>query len=178
MEVSIRPLRIGDSEAVQRYASDKLVARTTNIPHPYPKDGGESFVKNAVQGWENRKHFKFAIISDNKMVGGIDLNKPDFERRTIQCDYAISSSHWGRGIVTKAIGLAVSYAFRELDMNIVNSACLERNPASSRVLEKNGFIKTRKFIYNNDKFKNEPAHFFRLTREEWTKRNSEPAVSR
>ena len=40
MEVSIRPLRLDDTEAVQQYASDELVARTTNIPHPYPKDGG------------------------------------------------------------------------------------------------------------------------------------------
>lgn len=171
MKVSIRPLRIEDSEAVQRYASDELVARTTNIPHPYPKDGGEFFVKNALEGWENRTYFKFAIIADNKMVGGIDLNKPDFERHTVQCDYAISSSHWGRGIVTKAIDLAVSYAFEVLDMHIVISACLERNIASSRVLEKNGFVETRKFIYTNDKFKDEPAHFFRLTRNEWKKRN-------
>jgi RimJ/RimL family protein N-acetyltransferase len=73
-------------------------------------DGGNSRPKrkekDAIEGWKNRNHFKFDIIFDNKMVGGIDLNKPDFKHHTIQCDYAIHSSYWGNGIVTEAIRLA------------------------------------------------------------------------
>lgn len=48
-----------DAEVVQWYASDELVARTTNTPHPYPKDGGLSYVKDAIEGWKKRTHFKF-----------------------------------------------------------------------------------------------------------------------
>jgi RimJ/RimL family protein N-acetyltransferase len=107
------------------------------------------------------------------MIGNVALVSPDMEKYTIQCDYAISSSHWGKGITTMAVGLAVTYAFRDLEMQTINSACLERNPASSRVLEKNGFIETEKFLYNNYKFKDEPAYWFQLTREKWIKRNSE-----
>ena len=179
MKVFIRPIRIEDVDSVKWYASDELVARTTNIPYPYPHDAAEFFVKDAIEGWKNRNQFKFAIIFENKtMVGGIDLNKADFERYTIQCDYAIHSSYWGRGIVTEATRLAINYAFLDLDMKIINAACLDRSPASSRVLEKNGFIETGKFIYNNYKFKDEPARWFRLTRENWLKRNAGPPALR
>lgn len=68
----------------------------------------------------------------------------------------------------------MNYAFTDLDMELVNAACLEGNPASSRVLEKNGFIETGKFILNNFKFKDEAARWFGLTWENWVKRNSEP----
>ena len=171
MKVSIRPIAIEDVDTVRWYASDELVAKTTNVPYPYPYDAAESFVKDAIEGWEKRTHFKFAIVIDGiKMVGGIDLNRADFEQHTIQCDYAIHSSYWSKGIVTEAIRLAVEYAFHDLDMEFVNAACLERNSASSRVLEKNGFIETKKFIYNNNKYKDEPAHWFRLTREDWENR--------
>lgn len=93
MKVVIRPIQIEDVDSVRWYASDELVARTTNIPSPYPPDAAVSFVKDAIEGWKNRKHFKFAIIFDNRMVGAIGLNRPDFEHHAIQCDYAIHSSY-------------------------------------------------------------------------------------
>jgi [ribosomal protein S5]-alanine N-acetyltransferase len=170
--ITIRPLRIEDAEAVQGYASDELVSRTTNIPHPYPQDGGKSFVKNAMKSWKKKEQFTFSILSANKMIGNVSLNNPDFNKHTVQCDYAISSSCWGRGIASEAIRLAVSYAFQNLNMQIVTSVCLERNPASARVLEKNGFVETGRFVYNSEKFQEELTHRFELTKDVWTKMNS------
>ena len=48
-DVSIRPLELTDAPAVQRYASDERVARTTNIPQPYPDNGAEQFVKQCLE---------------------------------------------------------------------------------------------------------------------------------
>jgi hypothetical protein len=39
------------------------------------------------------------------------------------------------------------------------------------VLEKNGFVETGRFIVNNEKFKEEPAHRFELTKNVWMKIN-------
>lgn len=169
MKITIRPCRIEDAITVQQYASDEMANRTTNAPWPYPEDGGITFIKNALKNWENRKGFLFAILVDTKMVGDIGLNLPDFEKQTIRCDYAISPSYWGQGIVTQAVKLALSYAFKELSMEVVFSSCLDRNPASRRVLEKNGFSEIGKFIYTTDKFKNEPACWLKLTIDKWKK---------
>lgn len=167
IEVTIRPLRLSDAAAVQRYASDERVARTTTIPQPYPKNGGETFVRKGIRAHKNREAFYFAIIADGDMIGVVELGAVDYKKRSVRCDYGIASSQWGRGITTRAVALALHYAFCELGMEIVHSACLKCNPASARVLEKNGFQEMDGFIYNSSKFKNEPARRFQLTRQAW-----------
>ena len=169
IKITIRPFKIEDAEAVQWFASDELVNRTTNMPYPYPKNGGLTFVKASMEGWLNKKNYNFAIQANDKVIGSISLSLPNYEKGTIRCDYAISSSYWGQGIATEAIKLALSYAFINLDVKVVISSCLDRNPASRRVLEKNGFTETGNFIFSNNKFKDESAHWFELTREKWKK---------
>ena len=172
-EVTIRPLHFSDAEAVQRYASDERVARTTTIPEPYPEDGGETFVKHGIEAHKNREGFYFAIVAGGEMIGVVELGAMDQDKYSIRCDYAIAASHWGRGITTKAVALALHYAFCELGMEIVHSGCLRRNPASARVLEKNGFLETEGIVFDSGKFKNEPARQFRLTKRDWLAVQSE-----
>ena len=166
-EVTIRPLQLGDAEAVQRYASDERVARMTTIPEPYPPDGGEAFVKKAVEAHANGEVFYFAILADGELIGALDLRSIDRENRSLECGYAIAVSHWGKGITTKAVALALRYSFCELKMDIVRSNCLRRNPASARVLEKNAFRETGEYVSDIPKFKDEPFRGFQLTKREW-----------
>ena len=166
-EISIRPLQLSDAEAVQRYASDVRLARTTTIPEPYPPDGGEAFVKNAVEAHASGQELYFGILANGELVGALDFRSIDRADRSLECGYAIAVSHWGKGITTKALSLALRYAFCELDMDIVRSSCLSRNPASARVLEKNGFRETGEYASEIPKFKGEPALGFQLTKQDW-----------
>ena len=160
LEVTIRPLQHSDAAAVQRYGSDELVARTTRIPEPYPADGGETFVKEAVEARANGETFYFAILADGELIGAIDLRSINRQNRSAECGYAIATPHWGKGITARAVALALRYAFCELGMDIVRASCLRRNPASARVLEKNGFRETGEFVSNIPKFKDEPSRAF------------------
>lgn len=110
IEVRIRPLELGDAEAVQRYASDPRVAETTTVPHPYPEGGGMMFVKGSLDAQAKQESFQFAIISDNEMIGVIGLNGVDLKQQTLRIDYAIASSHWGKGIMTRVVALALTHA--------------------------------------------------------------------
>ena len=165
--VTIRPLRLSDAEAVQRYASDERVARTTTIPSPYPVDGGETFVKEAVEAHANEEAFYFAILAGGELIGTIDLRAIDLKNRSVECGYAIAASHWGKGIATKAVALALRHAFCELGMDVVWAHCLKRNPASARVLQKSGFRETGEFASDLPKFKGEPSRAFQLTKQDW-----------
>ena len=167
LEVTICPLQLSDAAAVQHYASDPKVARTTTIPEPYPADGGETFVKQAVEARANGETFYFAILADGELIGAIDLRSINRQNRSAECGYAIATPHWGKGITTRAVVLALRYAFCELGMDIVRASCLRRNPASARVLEKNGFRETGEFVSNIPKFKDEPSRAFQLTKQEW-----------
>ena len=166
-EISIRPLQLSDADAVQRYASDERVARMTTIPEPYPPDGGETFVKRAVEAHANGEAFYFGILANGEMIGALDLRSIDHDNLSVECGYAIATSHWGKGITTKAVALMLQFAFGDLGMDIVRSSCLNRNPASARVLEKNGFRETGENISEIPKFKGEPFREFQLTKGEW-----------
>lgn len=171
-EVSIRPLELSDADGVQRYASEEPVARTTSIPHPYPENGGKNFVKAKINAREKRKTFPFAIIADEEMIGIVDLNRANFETREIHVDFGIVSAYWGKGITTKAVSTALSYAFTELQMETVHSGCLANNRGSCRVLEKNGFSKIGEYTLKVPKFKGEISYRFKLTKQEWEQSNS------
>jgi len=95
IEVEIRPLRLSDAAAAQCYASDERVALTTNIPQPYPENGGETFVRRSIRAHRNREGFSFAIVADGDMIGVVELGAVDYEERSVRCDYGIASSHVG-----------------------------------------------------------------------------------
>ena len=45
--LQLRTLSLADAPAIQRLASERVVAETTGlIPHPYPPDGAESFIRS------------------------------------------------------------------------------------------------------------------------------------
>lgn len=165
--VNIRPLQLDDVAAVYRYASDPLVARTTTIPHPYPADAAAAYVQQCLDARECGTGYTFAILSGRQVIGALGLGRIDRGRRSGQCDYAIASSHWGRGIMTQAVAAALRFAFVDLDLETVRSACLQRNPASARVLEKNRFSQTDQLIYSGGKFDNEPMLQFEIRRGDW-----------
>ena len=137
--VSLRPIQNGDEETIQLCASDTEIARTCNVPHPYPANGGVAFVEKAVSARAARARFAFAILRQGEFVGVIDLNAPDFAAGTCKVDYWVARPHWNQGVATAAIRCAVHAAFTELGLRHISSACLSSNRASARALEKNGF---------------------------------------
>ena len=88
MKVTIRPVQLSDAIAVQRYASDEKLARTCNVPHPYPDNGGELFVKRSVEARRNRERFPSAVLVDGEFVGVVGLNAPDFAAGTVELDHS------------------------------------------------------------------------------------------
>ena len=62
----------------------------------------------ALEHTENREAFYFAIVADGDMIGVVELGAVDYEKRSARCDYGIASSHWGRGITTRAVALALT----------------------------------------------------------------------
>jgi RimJ/RimL family protein N-acetyltransferase len=178
MKITIRPIELGDAAAVQRYAADAELARTCNVPHPYPENGGEWFVKRSVEARQKQERFPSAVLADGQFIGIVGLNAPDLKAGTIECDYWIGVPYWGKGVGTKAVGLAVEFAFRKLGMQTVFSGCWEGNTPSARVLEKNGFKEIESTLGTEtygQKFKGQRIRRFMLTRQDWMSRNTEPA---
>ena len=168
-KVTIRPIALSDAEAVQQYASDARVAATTNIPHPYPANGGQSFVERAVADREAGERYAFVILYNGAVVGAMDVRTINKEAGTAELDYCLAASCWGKGIGTAAAAQAIEYAFGQLGLSTLFSACLKENMASARVLQKNGFVQIGEFLNEGKfgtKFLGRPMLRFQLKRNE------------
>ena len=50
-------------------------------------------------------------------------------------------AHWGKGLISEAIGTALEFGFGTLGLHRVEAITRPQNAASIRALEKNGFVR-------------------------------------
>lgn len=74
------------------------------------------------------------------LAGGIGLLPgEDVHTGTAEIGYWLGEPFWGRGLMTGAVGAFAGHAFETFRLRRLYARVLEWNPASMRVLEKNGF---------------------------------------
>jgi len=138
----IRPWKEGDEESIVKHGNNRNVWRNLRdrFPHPYtPKDAGE-WVKLATS--EPLKDTNWAIEIDGEAAGGIGLTVGgDVHRITAEIGYWLGERYWNRGIVTAAVEVITDYGFKGLGLTRIFTGIYQWNPASMRVLEKNGYQK-------------------------------------
>lgn len=132
--LTLRPLTKADVARVSLYSSDwRVASKTTAIPHPNPIELVEPFIERAMSG--KRGEQVWAI--DATRAYGTDLvGLVSLRDNTV--GYWLGTFFWGLGIATEAVGAVVDYACKETPRCLKSSVFMD-NPASRRVLEKNGF---------------------------------------
>jgi ribosomal-protein-alanine N-acetyltransferase len=139
-KVTLEPLNESHTEMIQRYAADIRVASTCNIQHPIPLNYGSEVLKKDIKGRLTRTRYTFAVFYNNEFAGMGSLSKVDHSTGTAEISYWIAFSFWGKGIATEAVTQIVEFAWYQLKLKRLTTGVLVRNPASQRVLVKNGFI--------------------------------------
>jgi len=74
-------------------------------------------------------------------VGEVSFDKLDIGQKIGRIGYSIAPGWWGKGFGTAVVGAMVDKIFSESDCQRIEAECSIHNPASRRVLEKNGFIR-------------------------------------
>lgn len=138
-EIRIRPWRQDDLSPLVRCANDIRVWNQLRnyFPHPYTETDGQAWLET-MQATE--PPVNFAIEADGVFAGGIGLVQgSDVYARSAELGYWIGAAHWGRGIASEAVRQLVEHGFRHFDIVRIHADIFASNPASMRVLEKNGF---------------------------------------
>ncbi len=169
--IRIVPVRPAFAPAAQRLASDPAIGATSNVPSPYPRDGARSWIADSLAKWKTGEEFTFAVLASGCFVGACGLRGVDRDRNRAEMGYWIGRPFWGRGYATAAGRRLLEFAFRRARLAFVTSSCLERNPASARVLEKLGFRFTGTGGNDNPKWGvGDVFRLYELSREEWRNR--------
>lgn len=154
-KITLRALHSKDIKTMAQLANNKKIWDNVRdgFGHPYTEKNAEEFIKRQAKSDTEQV---FAIDFKGELCGliGLILQK-DVHRKSAEIGYWIGESHWGKGIVTKAIELITTYAFDELKLIRIYAGIFEYNVGSIRVLEKNGFQKegiSKKAVFKNGEF--------------------------
>ena len=140
----LRPLRASDAAAIQAAAASRAIADTMiSIPHPYPDGEAERYVARQLAEAERGRASVFVIAPKGAaaLVGIVEVREIEREHSQAEMSFWTAEGAWGRGYMSEALGAVVAYGFEVLGINRLYAYHMVRNPASGRVLEKNGFRK-------------------------------------
>lgn len=83
-------------------------------------------------------YWSIARKDNQRMIGAIGVYITAKHRRAEIC-YDLGRDYWGQGIISRAIQAIKNYLFSKRNIQRLEAITLADNPASIKVLEKNGF---------------------------------------
>ena len=140
-EVVLRPYRRDDREQLRRIADNPNVARflEDTFPSPYTMESADEWIALTLS--ETRR-CNFAVERRGELIGGIGLIPlAGVHSGTANFGYWLGEPYWGRGLASAAVSAILPYAFGELLFIRLQALVFSNNPASMRVLERNGFAR-------------------------------------
>jgi ribosomal-protein-alanine N-acetyltransferase len=138
--IILRPWSINDATQLALIADNKKIADNLRdgFPNPYSYKDALDWLNLILP--ENHPPRFFAITVDKQLAGSIGIvTKTDIYRKNFEIGYFLAEDFWGKGIATKAIKAATSYAFKEFDIVRIYAEPFSDNQGSRRALEKAGF---------------------------------------
>jgi RimJ/RimL family protein N-acetyltransferase len=140
MSILLRRWTIEDAYPLAEYFSNPLIWGNFRdyIPFPYSLEDAQKFITTQIKITPIQS---FAIVDGQKLVGGIGITlNEDIYRMNVELSYWVAEPFHRKGIASKAVGLMTDYVFNTFEINRIVAEVFEYNPASMRVLEKNGFF--------------------------------------
>ena len=134
----LRPPVREDAQLVfSAYAQDPEVTKYLIwLPHKDIQET-EQFMAACIAEWEGSERFPYVITlrQGGELVGMMELR---IDRFKAEFGYVLSRPHWGKGLMTEALGALVNWAVAQRGIHRLWALCDVENVASARVLEKVG----------------------------------------
>ena len=136
----IRDWTMADAPSIAKYANNRKIWKNLRdaFPHPYGLQDAVDFLSRVTN---ESPRTVFAIATPSEAIGSIGLMiGRDVHLFTAEMGYWLAEPFWGQGIMTQAVKHVTKYAHRDLKLYRVFAEPYATNTASSRVLEKAGFV--------------------------------------
>jgi RimJ/RimL family protein N-acetyltransferase len=141
--LALRLLKISDAEAIQSIASLREISDTMiSVPHPYPDNEAERYISERLKRLKKGDCITLAIekLTGHNFYGLIEIRDIEQEHSQAELSFWLAPAVWGHGYMSEALDAVVCFAFKSLGLNRLYAYHMLRNPASGKVLKKNGFI--------------------------------------
>jgi ribosomal-protein-serine acetyltransferase len=101
--------------------------------------GTEIFIRAAVRQERDHDGFQLAVTERDEICGVVGYHRLDHENDTTSVGYWLAADRQGRGVMTRAVGAIVDYAFDELHMHRIELRAAPANLRSRALAERLGF---------------------------------------
>jgi len=142
LRLQLRPPKLSDKVEIQKAAGIREIADTMiSLPHPYPEGEAERYISKKQQEREAGISVTFIIEEKvgKRFCGLIEVRDIDNEHSLGELSFWLVKDVWGQGYMSEVVKAIVRYGFEVLNLNRLYAYHMLRNPATGRVLEKNGF---------------------------------------
>lgn len=101
----------------------------------------QTFIADVTEKATKKIYFPFVIVDTaiQKPVGYTDIKSIDWNIPKAEMGFFIDENYEGKGIVSKAVSKIIEHCFETLQMKKLFLRTHEKNIASRKVAEKNGF---------------------------------------
>jgi len=165
---SIRTFRLDDKDRLLAQANNSLVSAylLDAFPFPYTEQDADAWLAIAI---DQSPKTLFVITENDQLIGGTGFYpKNDVYHLSAEIGYWLGETYWGKGIASKTVYTLVNYIFTNTHLIRLFAGVFSNNPASARVLEKNGFVREgylRKSIIKRNEILDEVR--YGLLRQDW-----------
>lgn len=174
----LRPLVETDAARISELASDpEIVNNTRSIETPFDLHAAQAWLAQRQSNWEQGVGVSFGIVQkvppqiESPLVGAIGMSI-DSENEKAELGYWLGKDFRNQGYCCEAGVAMLDFGFSSLGLNKISAHSLQRNVASSRVLEKQGFERegvSRSHIKKGESL--EDVVFYGLLRSDWNRRD-------
>jgi RimJ/RimL family protein N-acetyltransferase len=167
----IRPYHPSDAPSLAAAANNLAVGLFLRncFPNPYTLADAEWWISHCES---SKPVYNWALVhpTTGEIMGGIGLRPgQDVHCRSAELGYWLAEGNWGKGIMSEAAGLFVSWCFEHFeDLVRIHADVFDGNEGSKRVLEKSGFLfegRIRRAIWKNGVLRDALVHS--VIREDW-----------
>jgi ribosomal-protein-serine acetyltransferase len=141
-ELELRPVDERHAEELTALVRHDLAHLKRWMPwatERYSVEDAREFIRRNLRQAAEDQGFATLIFFRERVVGSIGYNNFDWANRKTDIGYWLAADLQGRGIMTKACRVLVTYAFTELRLNRVEIYCAVENLRSRRIPERLGF---------------------------------------
>ncbi|HVI44140.1 MAG TPA: GNAT family protein [Chitinophaga sp.] len=173
-DLVLRPITEKDTAALFRHFSTEEVTRYMDIDAFTNITEAAQIIGTFRKYADTKEGMRWAITysSNDELIGTCGFHNWKHPHFKIEIGYDLMPSYWGKGIMTTAIGLTLTYAYEELQVNRVEAFVDPANTASSRLLTRLGFSYEgflRDAYFEKGRFVD--AQLYSLLRREYTREN-------
>jgi [ribosomal protein S5]-alanine N-acetyltransferase len=140
-DLFLRPTAMSDLADYHSLLLDSVANRFGHKP-PVSLDETEERLSRSLTRQASGELLNWGIAqgAGGPMLGYVCLVRIDHAHQRSEVGYQLRSDHWGKGLMTKALGRVVDYGFSSLGFHRLEGHTDPANRASIAVLERCGFV--------------------------------------